>query len=581
MASVTLYPRADSYTPVWLTDGTGFTTASTGYVGGSGSVGVFYRSALLFQPAAIPQGSTINSATLTLTAVNNLSGVTVNLAIYGNDTDSATVVTSAGSGNSKVLTSSYVQWSPDAWTAGTSYDAPDLSTVIQELVDRSGFGSYTYIQLLIRDNGSTDKDANRDYYNYHSGINYPKLVIDFSPPSAGTYTLIPGVSADDGRWTSSTFNSGDANIFIGVSGSTYKGFFRFPNVHIPRESTVLSAYLKLSHYNSITWGAGYEPVITIKANDSDYAEAPTNYTEANALTLTTAATVWTTDGSFTAGEVLTTDDISDVVQEVIDRSEWATGNPIQFVLTNSKASYLQVSSFDDTTAEYWPQLVITYASSVATFTGDATFSLPVLTADFSASVLDAYEGDLDVTLPSPAFVGWATVKEGNACIFPALTCDATGKLGEIIEVDLPALTISAKGGQLNMATGDMDLSVMTCLAYSGTHGEMDVDAPLMTVTGTVGEGISITLPALTCSSTGVVGVSGTLTITLPALTMDSPAYAGTTGEGDIVLIALTCSASSYTVPIGTLSSTLPVAFMRATGFISDRFASTVLRYTRP
>jgi GTPase SAR1 family protein len=61
----------------------------------------------------------------------------------------------------------------------TAYDSVDISTIIQEIVNRSGWASGQAMQFMIFDNGSTD-NAGRLYYTYKQGIgSCPILTITY------------------------------------------------------------------------------------------------------------------------------------------------------------------------------------------------------------------------------------------------------------------------------------------------------------------------------------------------------------------------------------------------------------------
>jgi type IV pilus assembly protein PilY1 len=200
MAVLTLYPQATADTCIWADDGTGFTTAAPGYLGGTGAAGVFYRSAIRFPIVHIPHGATINSAILTLYSHVALDTMTINLIVYGNDTADAAAPASAGAGSAKVLTTAGVAWVLTAWLLDTGYSSNDLSAVIQEITDRSDWVSGNDIMLVIKDNGTTDTASVREYYNYvhATAAYYPKLVINYAAPALGTITSSSGAAEDDG-----------------------------------------------------------------------------------------------------------------------------------------------------------------------------------------------------------------------------------------------------------------------------------------------------------------------------------------------------------------------------------------------
>jgi len=159
----------------------GSTFLATDVVAFGKSSGSVVSNYLLFLNATIPVGATITAAKLQYLAKTNQTGTTVYSRIYGNNVDDATAPTSAGTYAAKALTTAYVDWdSVGSWTAGTWYDSPDITTVIQEIVDRVGWASGNDILILHKDDGSSD-NAVRVARPYEDGSSYPaKLVITYT-----------------------------------------------------------------------------------------------------------------------------------------------------------------------------------------------------------------------------------------------------------------------------------------------------------------------------------------------------------------------------------------------------------------
>lgn len=106
-------------------------------------------AALRFTTVAIPVGAVIQSASLTLVASGSDSAGTVRSKIRAVDADSATVPANDAAFHAPGYTTAVVNWDAiPAWTNGTSYTSPDISTVIQEIVDRAGWVSGNSIVLL-------------------------------------------------------------------------------------------------------------------------------------------------------------------------------------------------------------------------------------------------------------------------------------------------------------------------------------------------------------------------------------------------------------------------------------------------
>lgn len=167
---------------------------------------------LRFTGLNIPQGATITNAYITFRAVapdspNNNSGTT-SLTIRANDVSNATTFTSTAYNiSNRALTAASVSWSPTAWTSGTDYNSPDISTVIQEVVSRSGWASGNSIALIITGTGSRSAES----YNGNPAT-APLLVVTYTSCSFS----ISGTQVN----ASPCFGASNGSINISVSGGT-------------------------------------------------------------------------------------------------------------------------------------------------------------------------------------------------------------------------------------------------------------------------------------------------------------------------------------------------------------------------
>ncbi len=126
----------------------------------------------------------------------------------------------------------------------------------------------------------------------------------------------------------------DPNGIVCQNGGNLSGIFmRFPGVAIPRDALILNAWMRLTAGAS---AGAVDPRVRVKANDVDDAVAPTTYAEAEAIRTggqTAAFVDWTlppwTIGDF--GPDQQTPNISPVVQEIVDRPGWASGNALMVV----------------------------------------------------------------------------------------------------------------------------------------------------------------------------------------------------------------------------------------------------------
>ena len=76
-----------------------------------------------------------------------------------------------------------VAWSPDPWTLagqrGPAQQTPDLSSVIQEIVDLPGWSGVAPLVLIVTGDGSGQRSA----WSYNGTGPEPVLSIEYSPPA--------------------------------------------------------------------------------------------------------------------------------------------------------------------------------------------------------------------------------------------------------------------------------------------------------------------------------------------------------------------------------------------------------------
>lgn len=131
-----------------------------------------------FNGLTIPPGSTVTNAFIQF-QVDEVSTAPTNLLIQGEATDNA--VTFAGVDNnisSRPVTSASVSWIPEDWNtknvAGPDQQTPDISTVIQEIVNQPGWNSGNSLVIVISGTGERVAES---YNGSNSGA--PLLHVDF------------------------------------------------------------------------------------------------------------------------------------------------------------------------------------------------------------------------------------------------------------------------------------------------------------------------------------------------------------------------------------------------------------------
>ena len=178
-------------------------------------------------------------------------------------------------------------------------------------------------------------------------------------------------NADDGHQYSTAIDSGQAYCFFGNEMSTVlNSYFRFTNVTIPQGSTIISAKLVLVAQSTRT---GTTCNIRISCEDADSAAQISSYSDYSGRVLTTAYKDWTVAG-WTDGNSYDSDDFKSVLQEVIDRAGWSSGNAVQvFVRNNSSSTDARRYAASIEHASYNPpQLVVEYTTPVEADISDTT-----------------------------------------------------------------------------------------------------------------------------------------------------------------------------------------------------------------
>ncbi|MGD9215379.1 MAG: hypothetical protein PVJ84_11215, partial [Desulfobacteraceae bacterium] len=191
---------------------------------------------LRFQDVNVDQGAVITSAYIEFVAVDSDSKTT-NLTIQGEANDNAAPFTSASPVTSRTGTTSTVAWnSIPAWTRGDTYNSPDISSIVQEIVDRDGWSNGN--AMVFRITGSGERDA---YSRDKSSTLMPILHI---------------VTADQGK--------------------TYYGYFN-PDYFYEYDSGIFTPAYQKESYGANSW--------TVRAFDSDTETLSTSTTSLSAASI--------------------------------------------------------------------------------------------------------------------------------------------------------------------------------------------------------------------------------------------------------------------------------------------------------
>ncbi len=193
-----------------------------------------HTAGLRFQGITIPQGEKVLRAYVEFTAADT-DGKTTQLTFHGQAVDNAATFGSADHDiSTRTMTSAAVQWQGvPGWTqVHATYRSPDLSPIIQEVVDRVGWSAGNALALIITGSGK------REAVSYDGDPDLaPKLHIEYEgepptcfslataaePAAGGTVAAAPAPNCGGTKYTAGTQVQLTAQpatdyVFVGWSG---------------------------------------------------------------------------------------------------------------------------------------------------------------------------------------------------------------------------------------------------------------------------------------------------------------------------------------------------------------------------
>ncbi len=174
-----------------------------------------------------------------------------------------------------------------------------------------------------------------------------------------TLNLAVTSNADDGQevLNNQVYSDGFMlGIYDGIESINYA---RFLNVTIPNGAIITSATFK------IRGRSGTSTVYSkIRAHDSDDSAQASVDNKPHTWSLTTAGTDFDTNGGEGWAGVWQSIDVTDVVQEIIDRSGWVSGNALQIVTKDDGSSPTAALEINAHEHGYAPTLDIEYETSL-------------------------------------------------------------------------------------------------------------------------------------------------------------------------------------------------------------------------
>ena len=386
------------------------TTDSNDLILSSGTKTV--TSGLRFTELNIPQGATIISANIRFTSEKfNVAGTSLVFSAEAS-ADSTAFSSSSNNLSSRVKTSANVEWITDNSfpTSGEVITTPDISAVIQEVVDLSAWCGGKDLNILIEGTSSDTASAREARASDVGQSGAPQLVVSYDDSTAtgciqGEAIYQVASSRDNSEEDVNGYPNTGNELTFNSSYNDYIGV-RFRNVNIPQGAEITEAYLEFTAYNTRTSGNPSMRIRGVANNDASDFHPERRY-RLRDLPKTSGIT-WSMP-DFYSNNDYRTPDISSIVKQIVDRSGWQSGNDMAFVLDNF-VSYRGAHTYN-----HWPSRA---PKLVVKFNGSATPGSSASVREHLMSKIDELSANgftpiVDTLLEATNYYGGRSVDYGR------------------------------------------------------------------------------------------------------------------------------------------------------------------------
>lgn len=295
---------------------------------------------LRFGDIGIPQGARITSAVLEMTA-STTDSTPASFVFRAEASDDAPRFEERDNDlTDRPLTLATVTGPAENWISGERYQSPDLSPILQELVNRPGWCAGANVAMMIgMSSGERSLMSLESVLNGGDGAPASlHISYDVSALPAGEKCFYDTLSLHNWRnrgdlqenVASGVIDHDDKTLHIPLShGRNMITGLSFPLLQLDQGTEVVESRIEFT-ISEVGEGT---PDIRIYGQDvgNDFQFGTGGY-HLSSRKLTDANVRWRVPATLPVGEKLFTADISSIVQEILDRPDWQRGNAISFLL---------------------------------------------------------------------------------------------------------------------------------------------------------------------------------------------------------------------------------------------------------
>ena len=309
---------------------------------------------LRFQDIGIPQGATVTSAVIEFWPAATSSGVT-DITIHGEDNNNAApFAASANNISTRTKTATGVDWSGiPAWDdVNIVRQSPDLTGIVQEIVNRGGWCGNNAIAFVLEQNGSGGGTRIAESFD-NDPSRAPILRVNYDEAS-----VVPGacinqwvqrqvtVSDDDAEETISSGSVSIGSSSFDTRASQVNGL-HFQDIPLAPGTAILEAHLVFTARSASTGAA------SLRFHAEDVDDSPgfsSGVADISTRATTTATATWAPADWDTVGEQHVSSDLTALVQEVVDRPGWSGGNSLSIIQSHDSGGERHAQTYNGNAA---------------------------------------------------------------------------------------------------------------------------------------------------------------------------------------------------------------------------------------
>ncbi|MDN4503876.1 PilC/PilY family type IV pilus protein [Alteromonadaceae bacterium BrNp21-10] len=298
---------------------------------------VTHTTGLRFEQLQIPRGAVITEAYVRLTS-DDYNASAADISFYGELTGNGSQFTAAAnnmSGRSKTVTR--IDWNTDNdWpSTNEQFNTPDISAILQEIVNRSDWCGGNALNLIIEGTGLSG-GATRYIKSYDEGQGLgAELVVAYDKASAtgcvaGEMHFQVDTQKDNAEEQYNGKQNTGSELTLNSSNNKFIGV-RFDNISVPPGAVIQEAYLTFTAYQNRYGTASFKVAAVDEGDPNDFSPYPNDFLDNKPKT---SAVTWSGLSNWYKNSTYSTPDLTAQVQHLVNRGDWESGNAMMFVLSD-------------------------------------------------------------------------------------------------------------------------------------------------------------------------------------------------------------------------------------------------------